>query len=78
VQKPDASFYLWPRTPISDTDFARGLFQQQHVTVLPGQYLSRTVDGFNPGENRVRMALVAPLAQCVEAAERIRTFVQGL
>lgn len=78
VQKPDAGFYLWPRTPISDTDFARGLFQQQHVTVLPGQYLSRTVNGINPGENRVRMALVAPLAECVEAAQRIRTFVQGL
>lgn len=78
VKKPDASFYLWPRTPIVDTEFARELFRQQHVTVLPGQYLSRTIDGFNPGENRVRMALVAPLAQCVEAAERIREFVRGL
>jgi len=78
VQKPDASFYLWPRTPIADTDFARGLFEQQHVTVLPGRYLSRTVGGFNPGENRVRMALVAPMTQCVEAAERIRNFVRSL
>lgn len=78
VQKPDASFYLWPRTPIAETDFARRLFEQQHVTVLPGQYLSRTVDGFNPGANRVRMALVAPLEQCVEAAERIRAFVRSL
>lgn len=78
VQKPDASFYLWPRTPVADTAFARELFRQQHVTVLPGSFLSRTVDGFNPGENRVRMALVAPMAQCVEAAERIRAFVRGL
>jgi len=78
VKKPDASFYLWPRTPIAETEFARRLFEQQHVTVLPGQYLSRTVNGVNPGENRVRMALVAPLEQCVEAAERIRSFVRSL
>ncbi|NPU92524.1 MAG: succinyldiaminopimelate transaminase [Gammaproteobacteria bacterium] len=78
VKKPDASFYLWPRTPIGETEFARRLFEQQHVTVLPGQYLSRTVNGINPGENRVRMALVAPLEQCVEAAERIRSFVLSL
>ena len=77
VQYPDASFYLWPKTPVADTDFARGLFEQQHVTVLPGRYLSRTVDNINPGENRVRMALVAPLAQCIEAAERIKHFVQS-
>lgn len=78
IRKPDASFYLWPRTPVADTEFARELFRQQHVTVLPGQYLSRPFNGINPGENRVRMALVAPYAQCVEAAHRIKTFVQGL
>jgi len=77
VQHPDASFYLWPKTHIADTDFARGLFQQQHVTVLPGRYLSRTINTINPGENRVRMALVAPLEQCIEAAERIKQFVQS-
>lgn len=77
VQLPDASFYLWPKTPTADTDFARGLFQQQHVTVLPGRYLSRTVNNINPGEHRVRMALVAPLEQCTEAAERIKHFVQS-
>ncbi|MGB3622429.1 succinyldiaminopimelate transaminase [Ketobacter sp. MCCC 1A13808] len=72
---PDAGFYLWPQTPTPDTDFARNLFQQQHVTVLPGSYLSRTVNGVNPGANRVRMALVAPVAQCLEAAERIKHFI---
>lgn len=77
VEKPDAGFYLWPKTHVSDTDFARGLFEQQHITVLPGRYLSRTVDNINPGENRVRMALVAPIDQCVEAAERIKQFVQS-
>ena len=78
VQATDASFYLWPRTPICDEKFAQGLFEQQHVTVLPGSYLSREVDGVNPGANRVRMALVAPVADCVEAAQRIRQYIASL
>ncbi|WP_339674409.1 succinyldiaminopimelate transaminase [uncultured Zhongshania sp.] len=78
VSLPDASFYLWAKTPIADTEFARGLFTQQHVTVLPGSYLSREVDGFNPGANYVRMALVAEPEQCAEAARRIKTYVQSL
>ena len=78
VSAPEASFYLWPETPIDDQAFAKALFGQQHVTVLPGQYLSRTIDGLNPGQNRVRMALVATLEECVEAADRIRTFVNSL
>ena len=78
IKQTQASFYLWPKTPICDELFAQKLFEQQHVTVLPGSYLSRTVDDTNPGENRVRMALVAPEADCIEAAKRIRTFVEGL
>ncbi len=78
VGRPDAGFYLWPKTPISDQDFARGLYEQQHVTVLPGSYLSREVDGFNPGAGHVRMALVATRQECVEAATRIRQFVSNL
>jgi N-succinyldiaminopimelate aminotransferase len=58
-----------------DAAFCRDLFEQD-VTVVPGSYLSRDVDGVNPGAGRVRMALVAPLAECVEAAERIRDFIQ--
>lgn len=77
VQRPDGSFYLWARTPVDDTVFTRELFEQQHVTVVPGSYLSREVDGENPGANRVRMALVAPLAECVEAAERIRDYLRA-
>ncbi|MFL1406182.1 succinyldiaminopimelate transaminase [Marinobacter sp. M1N3S26] len=76
VDFPGAGFYLWPETPMSDEAFARDLSAQQNVHVLPGRYLSRTVDGYNPGENRVRMALVAPLEECVEAAERIVRFLQ--
>ncbi|MCY1410789.1 LL-diaminopimelate aminotransferase [compost metagenome] len=77
VQKPDGGFYLWPKVPMDDAQFCRDLFEQQHVTVVPGSYLSREVDGVNPGAQRVRMALVAPLAECVEAAERIRDFLKG-
>jgi len=75
VQRPDGSFYLWPNVGGDDAAFCRDLFEAEHVTVVPGSYLSRDVDGVNPGAGRVRMALVAPLAECVEAAERIRDFV---
>ncbi len=78
VEKPDASFYLWPKTPIKGEDFAQQLFAQQKVTVLPGSYLARNAEGINPGENYVRLALVAPLAECIEAAKRIKAFVQSL
>ncbi|UUY06506.1 succinyldiaminopimelate transaminase [Pseudomonas sp. J452] len=77
VQRPDGGFYLWAKTPGDDSQFTRELFAQQHVTVVPGSYLSREVNGDNPGAGRVRMALVAPLAECVEAAERIRQFIRG-
>ncbi|MGH8352978.1 MAG: succinyldiaminopimelate transaminase [Pseudomonas sp.] len=78
VQRPDGGFYLWPQTPLDDERFTRELFAREHVTLVPGSYLSRAVDGCNPGAGRVRMALVAPLAECVEAAERIRAFVRSL
>ncbi|TNE99204.1 MAG: succinyldiaminopimelate transaminase [Gammaproteobacteria bacterium] len=77
VDFPDAGFYLWPVTPMDDETFARELSAQKNVHVLPGRYLSRTVDGHNPGENRVRMALVAPVEECVEAARRIVDFVKA-
>ena len=78
VSTPDAGFYLWVKTPICDEQFSRELFNQQHVTVLPGKYLAREVDGMNPGDHRVRMALVAPLENCIEAANRIKAFVSTL
>ncbi len=78
VEQTDASFYLWPETPLADDLFAQKLFEQKQVTVLPGQYLSRTIDGVNPGKKRIRIALVAPLNECIEAAERIRDFVKSL
>ena len=78
VQRPDGGFYLWAKTPIDDETFTRELYAHEHVTVVPGSYLSREVNGNNPGAGRVRMALVAPLAECVAAAERIRDFVKSL
>lgn len=78
LQQPAGAFYLWPHTPIDDQAFARGLYERQHVTVLPGSYLSREVEGYNPGANRIRMALVAEPAECIEAAQRIRQYIQSL
>ena len=77
-QKPQAGFYLWAKTPISDTEFARRLYAEQNVTVLPGQFLARDHGNGNPGENRVRMALVAPLDECVDAAARINSLLAVL
>ena len=71
VAMPAAGFYLWPKTPVAETTFARELYAGEHITVLPGSYLARESSGINPGANRVRMALVAEQAQCVEAAQRI-------
>lgn len=78
VTQPPASFYIWLKTPISDVDFAQQLFAQEHVTVLPGSYLSREVKGVNPGQNHVRIALVAPLEDCIIAAQRIKHFITTL
>jgi len=78
VQRPQAGFYLWPETPIDDNEFAAQLFAAQNVTVLPGSFLSRDAHGTNPGKRRVRMALVAPFEECVEAAQRIREFVSSI
>jgi N-succinyldiaminopimelate aminotransferase len=75
VSAPDAGFYLWPHTPVNSEIFAQKLFAQQNITLLPGSYLSRTIDGINPGENHVRIALVAPLTECIEAAKRIKNFM---
>lgn len=77
VTKPDAGFYLWPKTPGSDEEFSQQLFAQQNVTVLPGRYLGREQGGKNPGAGHVRMALVAEVDQCVEAAHRIKKFITG-
>ena len=87
VALPDASFYLWAGVPerfaqavpglSADEAFARELLAQYNVTVLPGSYLARTVDGHNPGAGRVRLALVAEVDECLEAAQRIVAFTEA-
>ncbi len=77
VTAPAASFYLWPELPGQDVDFARKLYSSENVKVLPGSYLSRDINGINPGRKRVRIALVAELAECIDAAKRIKRFIQN-
>jgi len=74
VALPDASFYLWLRVPIADTRFAQELHRDYNVTVLPGSFLAREVRGLNPGENYVRIALVASLDETLDAARRISEY----
>ena len=81
VALPDAGFYLWAGIPEtfkgSDTAFSRELLALYNVVVLPGSYLARDAQGHNPGAGRIRMALVAETAECVEAAQRIVQFIQS-
>jgi N-succinyldiaminopimelate aminotransferase len=83
VALPDAGFYLWADvskiTPgADDVAFARGLLAQYNVAVLPGSLLARVAHGVNPGAGRIRLALVAEVAECLEAAQRIVSYVQSL
>ena len=78
TQKPSGGFYLWMQTPIDDGEFARALRRDYNVLVLPGSFLAREAHGENPGKNHVRIALVAPLAECVEAAQRMMQFARSL
>lgn len=78
INRPPAGFYLWPKTPTAGTKFAAGLYETENVTVLPGEFLGRTANGINPGYDRVRIALVAPLSECIDAAERIRRYCEAL
>ncbi len=75
LNNPAAGFYLWPRTPDNAEDFSRELFLNENVVTLPGTYLARDTVNGNPGQNRVRIALVAELRECIDAARRIRHFV---
>jgi N-succinyldiaminopimelate aminotransferase len=78
VSMPEAAFYLWLRTPVADVEFARELHVRHGVTVLPGSYLAREARGLNPGRNFVRVALVPPLSECLEAARRLCDYLGTL
>jgi N-succinyldiaminopimelate aminotransferase len=75
---PEGGFYLWVRTPIDDCGFARTLHRDYNVLVLPGSYLARQAHDENPGAGHIRIALAAPLSECVEASERIARFAGQL
>ncbi len=75
-EAPEAAFYLWAKVPGDDTEFARELYRQQHVTVLPGGYLAREAGGVNPGRGYVRIALVDGMEACQEAARRMVEFTR--
>lgn len=78
VERPPASFYVWLKTPIDDQAFAQKLFAHENLTVLPGSFLSREFNGINPGRGYVRIALVAPLDECIKSAHRIKNFLNTL
>jgi N-succinyldiaminopimelate aminotransferase len=75
VEMPDAAFYLWARSKASDTETAIQLYRDLNITVLPGSFLARDAHGINPGKNFIRLALVASLDECIEAAERMKNFM---
>jgi len=77
-QRPDGAFYLWLRTPIDDTAFARDLLREYNVLVLPGSFLARDAHGSNPGKGHVRVALVAALEDCTEGLRRMNEFTSRL
>jgi len=77
LERPAGAFYLWADVGGDDERFTRQLFAAKNLTLLPGSYLARAVDGFNPGRGRVRISLVAGVDECVEAAHRLRDFIQG-
>jgi N-succinyldiaminopimelate aminotransferase len=74
--RPDAAFYLWAKVPGDDADFAQRLYAEEAVSVLPGSFLGRRVDGVNPGAGYIRIALVADFAECSEAVDRLVRFAQ--
>ena len=79
LQQPDGGFYHWLPTPTDDLSFCQSLFAQQHITVMPGSFLGRDQPSLgNPGANHVRVAWVAPLADCVEAAHRLAEFANDV
>jgi N-succinyldiaminopimelate aminotransferase len=78
AQMPDGGFYLWMRTPIDDAEFVRRLHHEYNVLVLPGSFLAREARGENPGRDHVRVALVSPLDECVEAIGRMMQFARTL
>jgi N-succinyldiaminopimelate aminotransferase len=77
LERPEGAFYLWARTAGDDAQFARALYERAHLIVLPGSFMAREAHGENPGRGRVRISLVPQLAECLEAAARLREFLSA-
>jgi N-succinyldiaminopimelate aminotransferase len=77
LERPEGAFYLWARTEGDDAQFARALYERAHLIVLPGSFMAREAHGENPGRGRVRISLVPQLAECLEAAARLREFLSA-
>jgi len=77
LSRPEGGFYLWPDIDGDDAQFTRALYERTNMIILPGSYLARDANGANPGASRVRISLVPALQQCIEAAERLRGFLDG-
>jgi N-succinyldiaminopimelate aminotransferase len=75
VEMPDAAFYLWAKSDIADTELALRFYRDLNVTVLPGSFLARDAHASNPGAGFIRMALVASVDECLEAAHRIQRYL---
>ena len=68
---PEAGFFLW--LPVQDGEAAAlKLWQETGVRVLPGAYLAREIDGLNPGDTYIRVAMVAPMAETKRGLHAIR------
>jgi N-succinyldiaminopimelate aminotransferase len=76
VEMPDAAFYLWAKSNLSDTELALKLYKECHITTLPGSFLAREAHGINPGAGFIRLALVASIDECVDAANRIHQLLE--
>jgi N-succinyldiaminopimelate aminotransferase len=71
VVRPSGSFYLWPAFDSSDEQLTIAALRDENLKVVPGRYLARAVNGHNPGENRLRLSLVASTEDCVAAVQRL-------
>ena len=78
VHQPEGAFYYWPELPMDDEEFTKQLFVAENITVLPGSYFARDTEGENPGKNRVRLAMVATLNECVDGVRRLCEFTRQL
>lgn len=67
---PESTFYIWLEVQ-NDEAFAKALYEQKNVKVLPGRYLGRN----GIGEGYVRIALVENEKKTREVLKRVKDFM---